>query len=69
VIVETPIEHRERAFEAAEGSYRQTVRDLGYPEDDAKIWVATVIFRLLAATEEQESAKLSPLKISHEELV
>jgi hypothetical protein len=69
VIVETPIEHRARALDAVERSYRQTVRDLGHPEEDAKIWVSAVMFRLLAATEEQEGATLSPLKISHEELV
>jgi hypothetical protein len=69
VAQETPIEHRARALDAAERSYRQPVRDLGYPEEDAKIWVSTVMFRLLAEAEEQKSAKLSPLKISREELV
>ena len=64
-----PIEHRARALDAVERSYRQTVRDLGHPEEDAKIWVSAVMFRLLAATEEQEGATLSALKISHEELV
>jgi hypothetical protein len=45
-------EHREQAFEAAEHSYRQTVRDLGYSEDAAASWVSALMSRLRADVEE-----------------
>jgi hypothetical protein len=39
-------EHRERAFKAAERSYQQTARDLGYSEADAEGWISAIMFRL-----------------------
>jgi hypothetical protein len=44
-------EQRERAFQAAEHSYEQTARDLGYPEQRAGVWVSAVMFRLRADVE------------------
>ena len=45
-------EHRERAFEVAEHSYQQTVRDLGYSEDAACVLVSAMMFRLRAGVKE-----------------
>jgi|SRR5580704_1701585 hypothetical protein len=53
-IAEIPIEFRERALEAAERSYQQTVRDLGYSEADAQPWVSAVMFRLRGQVAELE---------------
>ena len=39
-------EQREKAFKAAERSYQQTVRDLGYSQADAEGWISAVMFRL-----------------------
>jgi hypothetical protein len=33
-------------LEAAEQSYLDTARELGYPEADARQWAAAVMFRL-----------------------
>jgi hypothetical protein len=41
-------EQREGAFEAAEHSYQQTARDLGFTEDAADVWVSAIMFRLRA---------------------
>jgi hypothetical protein len=51
-IAAVPEEHRERAFEAAERSYQQTIRDLGYPEDAARSWVSAMMYRLHADVKE-----------------
>jgi hypothetical protein len=39
-------DHRERAFQAVERSYRQTARELGYSETDAEGWISAIMFRL-----------------------
>ena len=39
-------ELRERAFQAAERSYQQTARDLGYSQADAQAWISAVMFQL-----------------------
>ena len=51
-------ELRERAFEAAERSYQQTVRDLGYSEEDAHGWISVVMFRLRRQVAELSTTKL-----------
>ncbi len=54
-----PTALRERALEAAERSYRQTLRDLGCQELDAQVWISAVMFRLrsqVAQYEEEGSA-------------
>jgi hypothetical protein len=51
-IAALPQTHQERALEAAEQTYQQTVRDLGYPEDDALSWVLHMMYRLRADIEE-----------------
>jgi Mg/Co/Ni transporter MgtE len=51
-IAALPQGQQERAFEAAEQTYQQTVRDLGYPEDVAGSWVSHMMYRLRADVEE-----------------
>ena len=55
-IAEIPTALRQRALEAAERSYRQTVRDLGYPEPDAEVWTCAVIFRVRSQVAQYEEA-------------
>jgi len=57
VIAAIPGEHRARALDAVESTYRQTVRDLGYEEGRVQSWVSAAMFRLRADVEKQESAK------------
>jgi hypothetical protein len=45
-IAETPAEHRSKALEAAERSYRQTLQELGYEEGPAQSWFSAVMLRL-----------------------
>jgi hypothetical protein len=52
-------ELRERAFEAAERSYQQTVRDLGYSEEDAHGWISVVMFRLRGQVTELSGQRLN----------
>jgi hypothetical protein len=51
-IAALPGEDRERAFEAAERAYAQTVRELDYPEDAAHSWVSAMMHRLRADVQE-----------------
>ena len=46
LIATFPVEDRMRALEAAERSYLETARGLGYQEGDALQWAAAVMFRL-----------------------
>jgi hypothetical protein len=46
LIATVPGEKRERALEAAEQSYRDSARELGYGEADAQQWAAAVMLRL-----------------------
>jgi hypothetical protein len=55
-IAALPREDRERAFEAAERAYAQTVRDLDYPEDAARSWVSAMMHRLRADVQEVAEA-------------
>jgi hypothetical protein len=55
-IAEIPTEFREQALEAAERSYQQTVRDLGYTEADAQGWISAMMFRLRKQVAEQEES-------------
>ena len=57
-IAEIPTEHRERALEAAERSYQQTVWDLGYTEAGAEGWISAVMFRLRSQVAEFGTKKL-----------
>lgn len=52
-IVELPHEQREKAFKAAELSYRQTVSDSDYAEGDARHWVGAVMDTLRAEVADQ----------------
>jgi molybdopterin-biosynthesis enzyme MoeA-like protein len=67
-IAETPAEHRAKALEAAERSYRQTVRDLGYDEGPIQGWVSAVMLRLQTEVRKQESTKQKMLEALQEEL-
>jgi hypothetical protein len=68
-VASIPEEDRPRALDAAESSYRQTLRDLGYEEAPIQGWISAVMFRLRSEVKKQESAKQSPLRILHDELV
>jgi hypothetical protein len=54
-----PSELRERAFAAAERSYQQTVRDLGYSDEDADGWISVVMFRLRGQVAELGGKRLN----------
>ena len=69
VIAEIPTEHRERALEAAERSYQQTVWDLGYTEAGAKGWISAVMFRLRSQVAEFGTKKLEVVGSEAEEIV
>ena len=47
-----PREQRDRALEAAERTYTQTVLDLDYPADAARSWVSAMMHRLRADVQE-----------------
>ena len=67
-VASIPEEDRARALDAVEGSYRQTVRDLGYEEGPIQSWVAAVMLRLQREVKAQESAGQKMLKALHEKL-
>jgi len=69
VVASVSLEHRARALEAAESSYRQTVRNLGYEEGPSQSWVSAVMLRLQTEVKDKVSAKQNMLKKLHEELV
>jgi hypothetical protein len=46
LIATFPLEHRRRALQAAEQSYLETARGLGYREADAVQWATAVMLRL-----------------------
>jgi len=56
-VASIPEEDRPRALDAAESSYRQTLRDLGYEEAPIQGWISAVMFRLRSEVKKQESAK------------
>lgn len=62
LIAALPAEDREGALWAAERSYRQTVRNLGYEQADAKDWVLAVMRRLRTKVEVRVMADRALLK-------
>ena len=56
-VASIPEEDRPRALDAAESSYRQTLRDLGYEEAPIQGWISAVMFRLRSEVKKQEFAK------------
>ena len=52
-VASIPEEDRPKALEAVEGSYRQTVLDLGYEEGPVQSWVSAVMLRLQREVREQ----------------
>ena len=46
LIATAPAENQARALEAAERSYLQTARTLGYEDADAREWASAVMVRL-----------------------
>jgi Mg/Co/Ni transporter MgtE len=68
-VASIPEEDRPRALDAVEGSYRQTVRDLGYEEGPVQSWVSAVMLRLQKEVKAQASAKQKTLEVLHEEPV
>jgi hypothetical protein len=67
-VASIPEEDRPMALEAVEGSYRQTVRDLGYEEGPIQSWIAAVMLRLQTEVRKQESTKRKVLEALHQEL-
>ena len=68
-VASIPEEDRPRALDAVEGSYWQTVRDLGYEEGPVQSWVSAVMLRLQKEVKAQASAKQKTLEVLHEEPV
>ncbi|MGA2982137.1 MAG: hypothetical protein ABSD76_21280 [Terriglobales bacterium] len=68
-IAELPTEHRAKALEAAERSYRETLQDLGYEEGPVQSLVSAVMLRLQTEVRNQESTKQNMLEASQEELL
>jgi Mg/Co/Ni transporter MgtE len=56
-IDDIPEDQQKRALEAAESSYRQTVRELNYPEDVANSWVTAMMYTLTAEVEKISQAR------------
>jgi hypothetical protein len=50
-IAQLPDNQQQRALEAAEQSYRCTVRELEYSDDAANSWVAAIMYSLRAEVE------------------
>ena len=57
-----PEKARAKALTAVEGTYRQTMLDLGYEEGPAESWVSAMMLRLQAKVGEQETAKQGPIE-------
>ena len=51
LISTVPPEDRQRALAAAEQSYLQTERTIGYDEHDAQLWASTVMAQLQTKSE------------------
>jgi hypothetical protein len=60
LIATVPEERRERALEAAEHSYLNSARELGYDEVDAQQWVTAVMLRLRTRAAEDGVAEVEP---------
>jgi hypothetical protein len=60
-------ELREQAFVAAERSYQQTARDLGYSEAAANGWISALMFRLRGKVTELIENRLNPAASSPEQ--
>ena len=58
VVASIPNDHQSRALDAVEGSYQQTVLDLGYEEGPVQSWVSAVMFRLQREVKEQVKLKM-----------
>jgi hypothetical protein len=56
IIADLPADHQQRAFDATEQSYRETVENLNYPEDAASAWVAAVMYSVRVQVEKIEQA-------------
>ena len=61
-VVSIPEKARAKALAAVEGTYRQTMLDLGYEEGPAESWVSAMMLRLQAKVVEQETAKPGPIE-------
>jgi hypothetical protein len=59
-IAEIPAALRERALDAVARSYQQRLRELGYTETDAQIWISAVMLRLRSQITEQRKKMVVP---------
>lgn len=66
-VASIPEEDRPRALDAVEGSYRQTLRELGHEEAPIQGWISAVMFRLRSEVKKQESMKQKMLEALHGE--
>jgi hypothetical protein len=62
VIEAIPREHQVRAFDAAEHSYFQTMRQLGLSESGCQTWTSSLMRRLRRQVGEPESTEQKKLK-------
>jgi len=67
-IAEIPSEHRDKALDAAERSYRHTVQELGYEEGAVHSWVSAVMLRLQTEVKTQEVKNQNMLEALQKEL-
>jgi len=68
-IAEISTEHRAKALEAAERSYRHTVQELGYEEGPVQSWVSAVMLRMQREVRNQEATKQKMMEALQEEIV
>jgi len=61
-IASLPTKDSLRAFEAAERSYRQTAQDLGYAEEQARGWAASLMVMLRAEVAALVEARVGKLE-------
>jgi hypothetical protein len=59
-IAGVPMEHRSRALNAAQRSYLQTARTLGYQNAEAQQWVSAVMARLRLDESEYKLRMFAP---------
>ena len=69
IIVSTPANNRAKAFDAVEGTYLQTARDLGGAEKFARRWASAIMLQLRAEVEERTLARRKLLTALHDELL
>lgn len=65
-VAAVPPEERAGVLDAAERSYLQTTKDMGYTENDARPWVSAVMDRLRAEVEAGDAERMLLEKLYEE---